>query len=179
MDYLGPALLIFVLRVTDVSIGTLRMLYAMRGRRLLAAGLGLIESGVFIFAISSALAGAAQDPWKMVGYALGFATGTYLGMTLESWIASGTLMARIISKHHSHALVDALHVAGFGFTSVEGRGRELAVLVVFVVFPRKRAKELTRVICNVDADAFVTTANVNTARGGYLSNYALPDGVRK
>src|SRR5688500_7266827 len=120
LEQLGPALLIFSLRICDVSIGTCRMLYAMRGRRFLAAGLGLIESAIFIFAISSALTGAAQNPWKMVGYAVGYATGTFLGMTLEGWIASGTIITRIISKHHSRQIAEALRAAGFGLTAVQG-----------------------------------------------------------
>ena len=89
MEYLLPALMIFGLRVCDVSIGTLRMLYAIRGRRYLASGLGLLESGIFIFAISSALKDAASNPLLMVGYATGFAVGTFAGTSLEAWIASG------------------------------------------------------------------------------------------
>lgn len=179
MEHLGPALLIFLLRITDVSIGTCRMLYAMRGRRVLAACLGLIESGVFIFAISSALTGAAQDPWKMIGYAGGFATGTFLGMSLESWIASGTILVRIISKDHSEQIGDALREKGFGLTSVQGSGRSLDVLVLLLVTARRRGKELLRLISSVDPDAFVTVESVNHARGGYIPHVAGPTSVRK
>jgi uncharacterized protein YebE (UPF0316 family) len=179
MEHLGPALLIFFLRIGDVSIGTCRMLYAMRGRRVLAACLGLIESGVFIFAISSALTGAAQDPWKMIGYAGGFATGTFLGMTLEGWIASGTIMTRVISKHHSQQIAEALRSNGFGLTSVQGTGRSLDVLVLLIVSPRRRGKDLIRIVSGVDPDAFMTIESVNLARGGYVPHVAGPTSVRK
>jgi uncharacterized protein YebE (UPF0316 family) len=179
MEQLAPALLIFLLRIGDVSIGTCRMLYAMRGRRVLAACLGLIESGVFIFAISSALVGATQNPWKMVGYACGFATGTFLGMTLEGWIASGTIMVRIISKHHSQAVAVALRAAGFGLTSIRGTGHSLDVLVLLIVAPRKRGKELIRRVNDVDPDAFLTIESVNLARGGYVPYVVEPTSVRK
>src|SRR3954471_20797402 len=121
MEALAGALLVFVLRVTDVSIGTLRMLYSVRGRRLAAAGLGLIESGVFIFAISRVFRDLNTHPWNMVGYATGFAAGTALGITLEKWIGSGWVLARIISRERSQVLLAALRDAGFGVTAVAGR----------------------------------------------------------
>jgi uncharacterized protein YebE (UPF0316 family) len=179
MDHLAPALLIFALRIGDVSIGTLRMLYAMRGRRVLAAVLGLVESGVFIFAISSALTGAAADPLKMVGYAAGFAAGTFVGMTVEGWIASGTILARIISRQQSPELADALRGEGFGVTTVEGRGKELDVLILFVVAPRRRGKDMLRLVTRVEPTAFVTIDPVSEARGGYVPHLVAPTSVRK
>jgi uncharacterized protein YebE (UPF0316 family) len=179
MEYLGPALLIFALRIGDVSIGTLRMLFAMRGKRALAAGLGLVESGVFIFAISSALKDASTNPMLMVGYACGFATGTYVGMTIEGWIASGTILARIISKKSSAAVADALREAGFGVTAVAGQGKSLDVLLLFVVAPRRRAKEMLRVVSGIDPEAFTTCDPVNEAKGGYVPHAVPATTVRK
>ncbi|MDB5296396.1 MAG: hypothetical protein JWO31_2379 [Phycisphaerales bacterium] len=179
MEQLLPALLIFSLRICDVSIGTLRMLYAMRGRKYLAAGLGLIESGVFIFAISSALATARQNPWNMVGYAAGFATGTFVGMTLETWIASGTIIARIISKQRCQDLAAALRAAGFGLTAVDGHGQSLQVMLLFVVAPRKRGKEMLKIIADTDPEAFITVDTVGVARGGYIPHLVRPTSVRK
>jgi uncharacterized protein YebE (UPF0316 family) len=174
-----PALFIFSLRICDVSIGTMRMLYAIRGRRFIAAGLGLLESGIFIFAISSALRDAASNPLKMIGYAAGFATGTLVGLSIEQWIASGTLIARIISKHKSKEVSDALRAAGFGMTEVQGHGRSLDVLLLFVVHPRRRSKHLLKVLCETDPEAFVTLETVNLARGGYVPHMVAPQTVRK
>ena len=179
MDQLLPALLIFLLRIGDVSIGTLRMLYALRGRRFVAAGLGLLESGIFIFAISSALASARENPWNMVGYASGFATGTLVGMTVENWIASGSVIVRIISKHRSREIREALWAHGFGLTAVEGHGKSLPVFLLFVVAPRRRGKELLRVVADTDPEAFVTVETVNIAHGGYVPHVAGPATVRK
>ena len=101
MDLLAGALLVFVLRIGDVSIGTLRMLYSVRGRRLPAASLGLVESGLFVFAISRVFRDLSHNPWNMAGYACGFAAGTALGITLERWIGSGWILARVISRERS------------------------------------------------------------------------------
>ncbi len=178
MDQLLPALLIFSLRIGDVSIGTLRMLYALRGRRFVAAGLGLLESGIFIFAISRALGSISENPWNMVGYACGFATGTLVGMTVENWIASGSIIVRVISKKRSGEVREALWAHGFGLTAVEGHGKSLPVYLLFIVAPRRRGKELLRVVADTDPEAFVTVESVNIAHGGYVPHVAGPACVR-
>lgn len=176
---LPGALLVFLMRICDVSIGTIRVIYMIRGQRLTAATLGLLESGIFIFAVSKVLTGAS-DPVKMVGYAMGFATGTLVGMTVERWIASGSILVRLITRDQSAQLLTTLREKGFGVTAVEGQGRDGAVCVLFVVAPRKRGNELLRSIKEIDADAFITVDPVHTAIGGFVPSMAvLPTSVRK
>ena len=179
MEAFWPALLIFSLRIIDVSIGTVRMLYAMRGRKYIASCLGLVESGIFIFAISSALRDASGNPYKMVGYAAGFATGTFIGMSLEGWIASGTILARIVTKTAGPALSTALHEAGFGMTALDGAGHQEDVQLLFVVAPRRRGKELVSIVAGIDPEAFMTIDRVNLARGGYFPNLVTQGTFRK
>ena len=180
MEQLAGALLIFVLRITDVSIGTMRMLYAVRGRRAIVATLGLIESGIFIFAISRVFKTLDENPWNMVGYAFGFATGTFVGMTVERWIGSGWILTRVISRAQSKPLLKALREADFGVTAVAGHGgRDTDVLVLFVVSARRRGKRLLELVNEIDPDAFVTTDAVNLAAGGYVPHVAPPTSVRK
>ncbi|HEX2973025.1 MAG TPA: DUF5698 domain-containing protein [Tepidisphaeraceae bacterium] len=177
MESLLGALLIFVLRITDVSLGTLRVLYMVRGQRLKAAGLGLVESSIFIFAISRVLAEVSYP--KMFGYAGGFAMGTLLGVTIEEWIASGFILVRIISREKGAQLRQRLRDEGFGVTTVRGEGREGELLILFVVALRRRGDELLGVVKEIDANAFVTVDSVNRAIGGYLPHVAEPEGVRK
>src|SRR6476659_10047676 len=117
------ALLIFFLRVTDVSIGTLRVLYAQRGRRVVATALGFCESAIFILAISRIMKDV-DKPLNMLAYAAGFAAGNFVGITIEGWIASGTILVRIVARHNCDPLVAALRQHGFGATAVQGSGRE-------------------------------------------------------
>jgi uncharacterized protein YebE (UPF0316 family) len=179
MESLLGALLIFGLRIIDVSIGTVRTLFTIRGQRVVAGVLGFIESGVFIFAISKVLSEAGRDPVRMVGYAAGFATGTVLGITIEKWIASGTVLVRIISPRHAVRLRANLLNEGFGVTAVRGEGRDGEVMVLFVVAPRRRAKQVLAAVQEVDADAFVTTEPVSHAMGGHLAFHPDPSSMKK
>lgn len=162
------ALLIFALRIGDVSLGTMRSLFVFRGHRLVAAGLGALEAGIFIFAISRVLATAGQDPIRMVGYALGFAAGTLLGMTVERWIAAGTVLVRVISPRHAVRLRAHLLNEGFGVTTIRGEGKDGEVTILFVVAARRRGNVVIRHVQDLDPDAFITIEPVSHAIGGHM-----------
>src|SRR5436309_11057277 len=99
-------LVIFSMRIADVSIGTIRTIYTIRGKRGIAMGLGVIESAIWILAISKAVELMKHNPWAMVGWAFGFGAGTFTGITIEQWIASGHILMRVISIHKSQELHD-------------------------------------------------------------------------
>ncbi len=176
MELFLSALLIFALRVCDVSIGTLRTLFTVRGRKYVSATLALAESAVFIFALSRVMKDV-NNPVKMIAYALGFATGNFCGITIERWIGSGTILARIVAKNP--VLLVGLREQGFGVTVMQGEGREGDVAILFVVAPRRREKELLKLTEQLDPNAFVTLDAVHHALGGYLTNVRGAMSVRK
>ena len=176
MDLFLSALLIFLLRVTDVSIGTVRTLFTVRGRKYVSASLAFFEAGVFIVALSRVMKDLGK-PSNMLAYALGFAAGNFCGITIERWIGSGTILARIVAKNT--LLLLALREQGFGVTLVQGEGWEGDVLILFVVAPRRREKELLKLIEQLEPAAFVTLDAVDHALGGYLSSARRVIGVRK
>jgi uncharacterized protein YebE (UPF0316 family) len=178
LSLLLGALLIFLLRVTDVSIGSMRVIYMVRGQRLVAALLGFLESGIFIIAISQVLRPPLEWP-KMIGYAAGFAVGTALGVTIERWIASGYLVARIISREKFDQLRERLVGAGFGVTAISAEGREGHRQILFVVCQRRRGDELLKIVQELDPRAFVTIDPVSRAIGGYIPHVASAASVRK
>jgi uncharacterized protein YebE (UPF0316 family) len=176
MELFLSALLIFALRVCDVSIGTLRTLFTVRGRKYVSASLALAESAIFIFALSRVMKDV-NNPIKMIAYALGFATGNFCGITIERWIGSGTILARIVAKNA--VLLVGLREQGFGVTVTQGEGREGEVALLFVVAPRRRERELLTLIEQLDPNAFVTLDAVHHALGGYLTNVRGAMSVRK
>lgn len=178
MEQIGIALLIFALRICDVSIGTVRVIHTIRGNRIASASLGFIESFVWIFAISRAMA-YVNNPLNMVSWAAGFAAGTVLGITLEKWIATGHILMRVISLEKGPLLRDALRGAAVGVTAVPAEGRGGALLVLFCVAPRKRGKDMLKTVRAIDPDAFITIDPVSQAIGGYLPGVVEASAVRK
>jgi len=178
MHLASAALLVFFLRILDVPVGTLRVMYMVRGDRAKAVPLAFVESFVWLVAISRVMKNI-DSPFSMVAFAAGFAAGTLVGMTLERWIASGHILVRIISDKADHGeLLGAIRGAGFGVTVVHGQGRAGEQAILFVVALRRRGRELLDLIRRLDDDAFVTVDPVSRAIGGYLPASAAA-GLRK
>jgi hypothetical protein len=96
MDLFLSSLLIFGLRIVDVSLDTIRIVFLIQSRRWLAGALGLVQSFVFIFAVAQVFQNL-DEPLRMVGYASGFAAGTVLGSSIERWIGMGHAIVRVIA----------------------------------------------------------------------------------
>ena len=178
MTPLLGALLIFSLRILDVSVGTLRVMYMVRGDRGKAVPLAFFESLVWVFAISRIMKNV-DNTTNMVAFAAGFAAGTMVGMTLERWIASGFILLRVISDVGKEKLAAEVRAAGFGVTVMTGHGREGEQEILFIVALRRRGQELLNLIRRIDDSAFVTIDPVQKAMGGYLPATAAPSQMRK
>jgi len=177
---LWVAIGIFCLRICDVSIGTVRTIFTIRGYRLVSFALGAVESGIWIFAISRVMVYVNEGgALNIVAWAFGFATGTVVGITLEQWIGTGTNLVRVISRNHTIRLKEHLHSEGFGVTTVQGQGYGGNVLILFVVAPRRREKDVLGAITRVDPEAFITIEPVNRAIGGFPVAVVRPASVKK
>lgn len=166
-DAILGGLVIFGLRLLDVPIGTVRTMLMVKGRRLPVALLAVFESLIWLLAIGRVLQGGLNDPWQIAGYVCGFACGTVLGMTVESWLAFGKVMVRIISDQ-TPDLRKRLLGANFGVTAIKGEGRDGEVMILFVVLKRRRQRELLKHIRSVDPEAFITIEHLGDAHGGFV-----------
>lgn len=162
ISFLLPLLVIFFLRIADVSIGTLRIVFLVRGKRLVAACLAFVESMIWLVAAAQVLQ-SLDSPYKLVAYAAGYAVGTYIGTALESWIALGSSMLRIVSPITSPPVADALREKGYLATVVNAEGRDGGVRITFSVVPRRKLKKLYEVIAAINPDAFVTIDDTQQA----------------
>jgi uncharacterized protein YebE (UPF0316 family) len=151
----GNTLLIFFLRVTDVSMGTVRTIIIMRGMRKWAALIGLVEVSIWVVAISRVI-GNLDTIWNVIGYSGGFATGTLLGMWIEDKLALGYVDIRIVSTCKGPEIAQLIRQAGYGATQLQAEGQSGPVYMTSVVAPRKQVADVIRLVNKVDATAFVT-----------------------
>jgi len=160
--FLG-ALLIFGLRLIDVSIGAVRIVMVVRGERWIAGFLGFFES--LTWAIAAGLVFSNLDsPVRLVAFAAGFGAGTILGSTIERKIALGKSVMRVITPFETPEVAPALRDAGYGVTVVNAEGKKGDVRLAFTVIPRRRAKEVLSIVRSINPDAFVTIEDVTTPK---------------
>lgn len=163
---LAGALLIFFLRVGDMSLDTLRMLMVMRGRKGLAWVLGFLQSAIFILAISTVLSNL-DNLLNILGYAAGFATGNVTGMWIEERLAIGHSHLRIVSPRLGTAIAERLRLEGFAITEIPARGKDGMVTVLNCSVLRKNVEKVYALIESIDEAAFVTAEDVRPVRRGF------------
>ncbi|MDX1614818.1 MAG: DUF5698 domain-containing protein [Candidatus Promineifilaceae bacterium] len=164
---LSAALLIFVLRVIGVTLATVRVLIMMRGRKLLSAAMGFFEVLVYVLAIGEVV-NNLSNVWNLLGYCLGFAVGTLVGMVLEEYLALGYATVRIVSRYKGQHVAEAIREAGYGATVEWGQGRAGTVSMILVTVRRKEINAVVAVADGVDPEAFVTVEETRTIRRGYM-----------
>ncbi|MGD8698046.1 MAG: DUF2179 domain-containing protein [Gemmatimonadales bacterium] len=168
------ALLIFLLRVVDVSMATVRLIFAVRGRRGLATIIGFFEIIVWIFAVGQALQ-HFDSVLHLLGYAAGFAAGNYVGVWLEGRLALGLSVVHAVCRSEEEGdrntagqLANAIRLAGYAVTQIQGRGRDGSVELLKIVVPRRRTDTLTELIRDYDPDSFITVEEVRATQGGHM-----------
>jgi uncharacterized protein YebE (UPF0316 family) len=176
----GP-FVIFALRVVDVSLGTVRTILTVRGLRGGAVAIGFVEVLVWIVAVGHALE-HLDSGYHVVGYAAGFAAGTYAGMVVENRLAFGTVVVRAIVPGAADGdTAAALRAAGHAVTELAGRGRAGPVTVLNTVVPRRAAVAVIALIERRAPRSFITVEELRTVHRGTLrpADRTAPASVRR
>ena len=160
------ALGIFALRVGDMSLDTIRVLFVVRGKKRLAWALGFCQSIIYVVAISQVLTNL-QNPLNVLMYAAGFATGNVVGMFIEERLAIGHMHMSVMSSCRGAAIADALRKEGYGVTEISGRGLNGMVALLHVDVIRRRLDAVQTIILANDPEAFITAEEVRPLRRGF------------
>jgi uncharacterized protein YebE (UPF0316 family) len=162
----GP-LVIFALRILDVSLSTVRILLAVRGHRRYVPLIGFFEVLIWVTAVGNAIR-FLDSGWHLFGYAAGFSTGTWVGMKIEEQLALGYATIRVVSRHGGVEMAEALRSLGYGVTEFGGQGRDGRVEVVYTVCLRRDIRLVTAEIERWDPQAFITVEEPREIRWGWL-----------
>lgn len=159
-DLLLLPFFIFVARICDVSLDTLRIIFISKGYKFIAPIIGFFEVLIWIVVITRIMQNL--DNWLCyIAYAGGFATGNYVGMLLDEKLAIGHEMVRVITRKDAHELTNALRQAGYGVTKVNAMGMQGEVGILYIVINRKKLKEVISTINEYNPNAFFTVENIN------------------
>ncbi len=157
-------ILIFAARALDVSIGSVRIIFLARGRRV-AAILGFFEVLIWLVVITQIMQNLS-NPVTYIAYAAGFATGTYVGILLEDKLALGKLLVQVITEEDATELLCCLRAAGHGVTSVEAQGAHGRVQLLHTVIRRKSLQDVVNAVTRLSPNAFISVDEVQSATRG-------------
>lgn len=162
-------LLVCVAKIVEISIQSLKTCMMVKGQRLKAAGLGFLECTIWGLVISTIIGTLGNDLFLLLFYCIGYATGLFLGSTIEGKIALGTSNLELIANdENTEKITEYLKENNRGYTVLEGRGSTDKMNMIFIVLPRKETPKVLkdiRTICN--NKVFVAVSEVSKYAGGY------------
>ena len=160
MELIFSALIIFSLRLADQSLGTMRALLVAKNKPIYAALIGLVESAIWIVAISQVIKDI-DDPVLIAAYAAGFAAGTILGSYIERIVGVGNIVVRVFCPANSPSVAEKLREDGYGVTIIDGEGKDGPVKIYLCVIPRRKLKSVLSMIEKINPNSFITTDMAN------------------
>lgn len=168
LDWVIIPVLIFVARMSDVTLATMRNIFISKGFRKIVPFIGFFEVLIWLIAMKQVMT-YANNWFSYFAWAFGFAMGTVVGMRIEEKLALGTQVLRIITNQDSMELAEALRNARHGITTVDAQGAFGPVKMIFTVVQRKHVKDVIVLIEKHCPSAFYSIEDVRTSEHGYFS----------
>ena len=158
-------LLIFVARVADVSLGTLRIVFISQGRKNLAPLIGFLEIFIWLLAIGQIFNNLTNILYY-IAFAAGFALGNYVGLIIENKLSLGLLSLQLIISENPENLIKTLKSQGYGLTSMTAEGVKGNVKLLVTVIKRKNKEKVLEIIRELNPNAFISIQQIQSVSGG-------------
>jgi uncharacterized protein YebE (UPF0316 family) len=165
-NWLVLPLLIFMSRLSDVTLATLRHIFVSKGLKRVVPIIGFFEVLIWLIAMRQIMS-QVDNVVYYIAWAAGFSAGTLLGMWIEERLALGQQVIRIITNQDTSELQAALSNADFGLTILAGHGSKGGeVKVLFMVIKRKEFNDVTQLIHEYMPNAFYSVEDVRSYHAG-------------
>ena len=158
-------LLIFLARILDVSLGTIRILFVARGLQAYAALLGFFEVFIWLMVISSIM-NNLSSPLYYIFYAAGFAAGNYVGIAIERQLYIGKVALRVITQRPADELLQYFRDESYGITVVDAEGAKGPVKILYSIVQRRDLQTVLDEVKRFNPKAFYSIEDVRTVSEG-------------
>lgn len=158
-------LLIFLARISDQTIGTVRLIFLSKGYKHLAPFLGFFEVIIWLITVSQIMQ-HLDNVMCYIAYGGGFAMGNFIGMTIEERLSIGNVMIRVIPRFNSKALIQRLRENNYGVTAVPAEGAQGNVDIIFTIIKRKDIPHCVSIINELNPAAFYTIEDIKSIKEG-------------
>ncbi len=162
--------LIFLARVCDMSLDTIRVIFVSKGIRYLPAIVGFFEVIIWLVAIGQVM-NNLMNVVCYLAYGAGFATGTIIGMAIEERLSLGLATVRIITKEDPGRLLEVLRSHDYGVTVLDAEGGKGKVKVIFTIIKRQDLQHVVGIIKNFNPGAFYTVEDVKAVAEGVFPSH--------
>jgi uncharacterized protein YebE (UPF0316 family) len=169
MELLLLCLKIFFVRIVDVSLGTVRTIFIVRNKKLIASSIAVFEVLIWFLVVKEALAFENNSIFIAIAYSLGFAAGTLIGGLVAERLVVGNVTIQVFPKLNDMELAKELRNNGYGVTAIDYKGIDSDEnLMLYINVKRKEEKKLKTLINKLDKDAFIVENETRYVQNGYF-----------
>lgn len=159
---------IFFARIIDVSLGTIRTIITVKGKSFIASIIGFVEVLVWFLVVKEALNTNETGLVIAISYALGFATGTYIGSYLSKKFIRSNLTVQIITNKKD-IMAPALRKLGYAVSIIDIAGIENTnKYMLFIEIQNTSYEHLKKIIKELDNKSFVVVNETKYVQNGYF-----------
>ncbi len=153
--------MIFFSKVIENALATLRLIIVANGKKWMGAILQFMVALVWVFVTGVVVTGIKEDPLKVVFFALGSFVGSYVGSIIEERLALGNnMITAIVDPRNANQIITNLKKEHHGVTILEGSGTTQNKIILMSMVPRKKRKEITDIITDIEPNAFISAEKV-------------------
>ena len=160
---------IFIVRIIDVSLGTIRTIFSVKGQNLIASLIGFVEITVWFLIVREALNTDSNGFWITLSYAGGFSTGTYIGGILSNKFINGNLGVQVITEDKDSKMINTLRKEGYAVSVIDVKGQDnKGKYTLFIEINNKNFDHLKDTVKSIDEKAFIVVNETKFVQNGYL-----------
>ncbi len=161
---------IFLARIVDVSLGTIRTNYSVRGKTLLAGIIGFFEIFIWFLVVKEALNSEYNSIWIVIFYSAGYATGTIIGTYISNTVVNSLISVEVMTTQASKENIAKIRSEGFGVSVVETKNtyKEEDADILFITLNSRNLRRLKKIVRDIDLRAFMVINETKVVQNGYI-----------
>lgn len=161
---------IFFARIIDVTLATLRTVYSVKGKTVLAGVIGFIEATIWFIVVKEALNTDIQSPFIVMSYAGGFAAGSILGTFVSKTFVNSLVRVEVITAKATPENVEKIKLEGFGVSVLDimDNDDDIDKKMLIITLNSKHLDELKRILRHIDKNAFVVVNESKIVQNGFI-----------
>lgn len=152
-------LLIFILKIVENALATLRIIVIANGKKGLGASLNFLMALTWIFSTSLVLGSLNENLWNILSFSFGTFVGSYMGSIIEEKLALGSNMIIGITNKDKEGLSDKIRELSYSVIELEGKDKDDEKNIYIIPTTRKRKRKLIHFMKRMDKKSIIIVDN--------------------
>lgn len=163
---------IFLCRIVDVSLATIRTIINVKGKPWIASLIGFVEALIWFLIVKEALLFDSESGkiFVAIAYSLGFGTGTLIGGLLADKLVGGNVDVQVVTSNQNDDIIEEIRDAGYAITVLDVNNSRFGKkkYMLFSEIKSSQLKDFKSLIYSLDKKAFVMVRETKFVYNGFF-----------